>query len=439
MVADNSRLFRLRGAAADLHSIAMKLPSPFASARLPAVVALAVLAACGDQGTRQPAAVPAATPAPASAPAAASPASAPAQAPAAPVQDAAVAASVTPPAASAVVDELPPIRIDPPTLDFGVMAPRAGGKGSVTLTNTGSVPLRIVAVTPSCKCTTTSMLAGKVLAPGASEKLDAALDGAAMPQVHRATVKIAVEGYARVAELQLRGETSMPLRCVPGIINAVEGKPRAGRFLVESIDRQPFTICAVGGRAPEFIGFTPGDAPRPQYLLKYDLDTWGGQFPAYMAIETDRADCPVFDIWVRTAGTIPRPVFKMKDYRVNAGRIDVGGSREVVLEMEDPGEDMLAIQPESDAVQLELIGQEVRDGVRSVRVRVTPRSPATGLLYSRLTLFAREREQPLTLFATVRAPGATGCVGCNPVSGPPAADGPGGGDAMRDLSAPAGR
>ena len=330
------------------------------------------------------------------------------------------APNAQPPAPSApavapgsAIDSLPPIDVTPAVLDLGFMAPKAGGKGTVTLKNTGTTPLTIVAVTPSCKCTTTSALAGKVIPPGGSEVLEAVLEGASMPQVHRASIKVAVDGYARVLELQLRGETAMPVRCVPSIINAVEGKPRQGRFVVESIDKKPFTVCAVGGREPEFIGFAKGDAPRAQYLVKYDLDSWQPTFPAYLAIETDRADCPVFDIWVRSEQTIPKSVFRMKDYRVNAGRIDVGGSVDLKLEMEDPGEEVLAVESGAPEAQVQLLGQEVKDGNRIVGIRVTPKSPATGLLYAPVKLYGREREQQLTLFASVRAPGAAGCEGCS--------------------------
>jgi hypothetical protein len=350
---------------------------------------------------------------------------APARAPAVPApasgQAAAPVPAVAPPIdLSGTIDSLPPLTIQPPVLDLGFMAPRIGNKGTVTLTNTGKTPLTIAAVTPSCKCTTTSTLAGTVLQPGQSVPLEAALDGVAMPQTHRASIRVLVEGYAKVVEIQLRAETAMPVRAVPPIINAVEGKPRQGRFVVESIDKKPFTICAVGGRVPEFIGYNAGDAPRAQYLVKFDLDTWQPDFPAYLAIETDRADCPIFDIWIRSERTIPTSAFRMKDYRVNAGRIDVGGSTDISLEMEDPGEDILAVESGSPEVQVEMLGQNVDAKVRKVNIRITPKSPREGLLYGTLKLYGREKEQPLTMFASVRPKGAAGCVGCNPVQGPPA-------------------
>jgi len=328
-------------------------------------------------------------------------------------------------------------------LDLGFMAPRAGGKGSVKLTNTGPAPLTIAAVTPSCKCTTTSALAGKVIAPGASESFEAVLEGAALPQTHRASIKIAVEGYAGTLEIQLRGETANPVRCVPSILNAVEGKPRSGRFVVESIDRSPFRICAVGGRAPEFIGYSPSEPPRAQYLVSYDLDSWGADMPAYLTIETDRQDCPILDIWVRTEATIPKSVFRMKDYRVNAGRIDLGGSAEFAIDMDDPGEEIIAVDSPSPELQLELLGQQVKSGVRSVRVRVTPRLPRSGLVYAPLRVFGREREQPMVLFASVRD-ASGGCGGSDarpaqPASASPAATTVPAGNAtggLTDLTAP---
>jgi Protein of unknown function (DUF1573) len=338
----------------------------------------------------------------------------------APTPAAAPAQAAPPIDTTGTIDALPPITVEPPVLDLGFMAPRAGGKGTVTLKNTGDKPLTIAAVTPSCKCTTTSQLAGTVLAPGKSVPLDAVLEGASMPQTHRASIRVLVDGYAKVLEVQLRGETAMPVRAVPPIINAVEDKPHQGRFVVESIDKKPFTICAVGGRVPEFIGFTPGDAPRAQYLVKFDLDTWQPEFPAYLCIETDRADCPIFDVWVRSERTIPKSAFRMKDYRVNCGRIEVGGSVDMSLDMEDPGEDVLAVECMSPEVQVEMLGQKVEDKLRKVSIRVTPKSPRTGLLYAPLKLYGHEKEQPLVLFATVRAKGAPGCVGCNPVQGPPA-------------------
>lgn len=317
------------------------------------------------------------------------------------------------------LDELPPLEVSPTSINMGVAAPKAGMKGSATLKNTGTKPLRILAVTPSCKCTTTNDVVGKVIAPGESLALNAELEPVSMPQTQKALLRVLVEGYGRILEIPVIGEVALPVRSLPPMINAVEGKGRQGRFVVESIDKKPFTICAVGGRKPEFLGFTPGqDEPRNTYLVKYDLDTWTPDFPAYLAVETDRADCPIFDVWVRSERTIPRPGLRMKDYRVNAGRIDTGGSTDVFVDMEDNGEEILAVESGSDDVAIQLVGQQGDGKQRRLTMRITPKGPRQGLLYAPFTIYGREKDQPLVMFASVRPKDATGCTGCTAAEPP---------------------
>ncbi len=313
---------------------------------------------------------------------------------------------------SGMADTLPPIKVTPESLDLGFMAPKASGKGTVMLTNTGLKPLTIAAITPSCKCTTTSQLAGTVIEPGMSVPLEAVLEGASMPQTHRASIRVLVDGYAKVLEIQLHGETALPVRAVPSLINAVEGKPRQGRFVIESIDKKPFNICAIGGRVPDYIGYTPGEGARATYLVRYDLDSWQPTFPAYLIVETDRADCPIFDVWVRSENTIPTAALRMKEYRVNAGRIPMGGSVDVAVEMDDAGEEILAVESVSPELQVEMLGQKVEGKNRKVVMRATPKGPQQGLIYGQIKLYTREKEQPLVIFGSVRASDAKGCEGC---------------------------
>ena len=329
-----------------------------------------------------------------------------------PAQAAPTEAGAPPVDATGLIDSLPPIKVTPEVLDLGFMAPKAGGKGTVQLLNTGDKPLKIAAVTPSCKCTTTSQMAGTVIEPGKSVPLEAVLEGAAMPQPHRASIRVLVDGYAKVLEIQLRGETAMPLRSVPGLINAVEDKPRQGRFVVESLDKKPFTICAMAGRVPDLIGWQPGDAPRNSYLVRFDLDSYQPTFPAFLVLETDRADCPVLNIWVRSRDTMRQSVLRMKEYEVNLGRIAMGGTAEASVEMEDPGEEILAIESISPELQAEMTGQTADGKIRKVSFRITPKGPQQGLLYGKIKLYTREKEQPLIVFGSVRPEGATGCVGC---------------------------
>ena len=59
----------------------------------------------------------------------------------------------------------PPLTIEPPALDFGFIAPGEEKTGIFTLKNPSNVPLTIVALQPTCTCTSTTDLAGRVIAP----------------------------------------------------------------------------------------------------------------------------------------------------------------------------------------------------------------------------------------------------------------------------------
>ena len=105
-------------------------------------------------------------------------------------------------------------------------------------------------------------------------------------------------------------------------------------------------------------------------------------------------------------------VLRMKEYEVNLGRVPMGGTAEASVEMEDPGEEILAIESLSPEMQAEMTGQATDGKLRKVTFRITPKGPQQGLLYGKVKLYTREKEQPLVVFGSVRPEGATGCVGC---------------------------
>lgn len=318
-----------------------------------------------------------------------------------------------------VIDALPPLAVSPATLNMGTALPMQGMRGSAELRNVGDRPLKILAVTPSCKCTTTNNLAGTVIMPGQSVELEAELEPVPMPQIQRAELRILVEGYGQIISLPLTGEVTLPIRTNPKLINAAGNGPREGRVVIESMDQKPFTICSVGGRKPEFLGYDPAtQEPRSSYLIKYNLDTWSPTFPAYLVVETDREDCPVLDIWIRHETTIPRPGMRMVDYRVNAGRVDLGSSTEVVVETREPVEEILAVESLTPDVGIDLVRQEADANGRKIFLKVTPRNPQGGLFYTQFKLYNRDKDQLLTLFGTARPAGAKGCVGCVAVDPP---------------------
>jgi len=328
-------------------------------------------------------------------------------------------ASQTPPATppAPVVNEdgtiegLPPIEAEPAILDFGFIPPRESRKGAFKLWNRGEKPLTVLMVQPSCKCTTTTDLADTVIKPGEFAELEAELDGAPLPSPRRATIKVLIDGYSRVMELELKGEVAYPLRAPPGYLNIVRGQEQKGRLVVESIDKKPFRICQIQGAAPDFIGFDPSqDEPRAQYLVRWDMAQYDGKPPAYWVIETDRADCPVLPIRVRHETTLPKPTFRLKEYSVNLGRVEPGKPVEVEILMEDPGEAIIAAAAVSEHARAELVGTEMVEGTLHAKVRVTVRPEFQGFLIFPLTLYSASKEMDIVTFGVSRPSSQPGCA-----------------------------
>ena len=313
---------------------------------------------------------------------------------------------------AAARDAQPPVRLEPAVLDFGFVAPNSESTGTVRLVNTSSEPLRIVAVSPSCRCTAINDLEGTVIAPGAAAELQATLESAAAPGPRGAQVRILFENYNQVVTVPLKSEVALGVRVSPSFINAVEPRNAQGRLVVQSIDERPFRICASHGFEPRFIGFDPAtDEPQNRYLLEYDIEDLrrGDNYPRYWVIETDREDAPLVDVLLRHELSMPQFNVRLKDYRLSAGVIPPGGSGVFEIRVDDRGDPIAGAMTRSVFGQLELLDQVVEEGERIVRVRLTPRAGYEGLLYLPFTLVTRNGvQQDLDVFASVRS-GAGAC------------------------------
>lgn len=226
---------------------------------------------------------------------------------------------------------VPPIRVLPPTLDWGIVAPRAFVSGSVQLQNISSEPLTIVAVQPSCKCTTTSDLEGTVIPPGGSVELEAELEAQPNPGPRTTQIRVLIEGYSKVLTIPAKADVSRPIRARPPYINAVNGQNPTGSLLVSSIDRTPFKIVGVQGNAPRYSGGRIPEEDRTSYILDYDIADYqqtDGQYPRFIVIETDRADAPLLEVMLRHENSMPSlsPIFKLRIYQMNLGRVAPGGT-----------------------------------------------------------------------------------------------------------------
>jgi hypothetical protein len=288
--------------------------------------------------------------------------------------------------------QAPPLEVVPPVLDFGFIAPNEDAKGSVQLFNRGTEPMLILAAEPSCKCTTLSDLGGTVIEPGGMVEMEAMLEGAPNTGPKTASIKVLIDGYAVVKTIDLKAEIALPIRAVPPHINAVRGQNRQGRIVVQSNDGRPFSICALHGQAPRYLGFDPAtDQPAAQYVLLYDLDRIAEPFPRYLVIETDQEDVPVVDVYLRHESTLPRinQNLRMKGgYRFPLGRIAQGGSTTLEVPFDSLTRPLAAIistSPEAQARMISTRTEEAEEGILTYAlVEITPTAAHQGLLYLKL-------------------------------------------------------
>ena len=326
------------------------------------------------------------------------------------------AAPVAAPEAPAAEDAPPPVVLEPEVMDFGTVAPGVVPEAIVKIRNTSDKPLSILAVQPSCKCTTVDDLVGKEIPAGGFVELKASMKKDSSPGQKKADIKVLVDGYSRVIPVPLRMEVSLPVRVVPGYVNAVRDQPKSGRLVVESLDKQPFRICAVGGKPPNYIGFDPAtDAARNQYLIAYDVtrDFEGGAVPLFWIVETDRPDCPLVDIRMRLESTMPRPTFKMQDYRITFGRVEQGQTADFTVQIAEQPEDepILGAAIESDLGRVELVETEKDGTMTNLTLRFTPAEGADGLVWAPLKIHSNRRTQEAFLWGQVVSKGHQGCLG----------------------------
>jgi len=298
------------------------------------------------------------------------------------------------------------LRPEPVALDFGFMSPGEDRTGQITLTNTSDRPVTILAIQPTCTCTTTTSLAGTRIEPGSSARFDAKLGASVVPGPRKATVKILAEGFGQALELDVRGEVALPLRAVPSALQPPPGGPGKGRFVIESIDRKPFRVVSAGGLTPGFLGFDPArDAPKATYVLRYDLESLPrDRWPAFWVVQTDRADCPVLGLKVRDASFNRPTVLKMREYALNLGVLPVGAEREIPVDLLEPLPGETTVEASGGLSMRVVRVDPLSDGARLV-LQVRPPERA-GSFVAEVRLRNGDREQVLWAYgvATEAAP-----------------------------------
>ncbi len=281
-------------------------------------------------------AAPPAAAAQAPAPTTATATDAPATAPRVPAP--AAAPQVTPPAAGAVT-------VDQANVELGFITPRSTINHTFRITNTGGIPLKVMAVKPSCTCTTTINLDGKVIAPGATLEVPASMRAPASTGQKQVMVNVVLQGLPKVVELRMAGEIAFPVRAttsvqgkdVPYVDADTDPSRVRGTVKLKSTDGKPFLVRAVQGQPPMVEAFDPAkDAPRAEYTVAYDL-TRLPKVPPYLVIETDHPGARLIDLRVRHATTQIKPVLSLAEFRASAGCVKAGAVVPLDIEIKNLG------------------------------------------------------------------------------------------------------
>lgn len=300
----------------------------------------------------------------------------------------------------------PPLAAEPPIADLGFLAPNTAGEGTVQILNTGSTPLTITGVQPSCKCTTPNDLVGKVIEAGKSIEMKVKLDGAPAVGPRNSSVKIMVNGFTRALDIPVRAEVTLPVRCVPPYVNAVEGKNLIGRLVLESIDGKPFKILSMSG-AQMVIQYGDGseDAPRSSWVVTYDISGVPPEspLPSYLLFETDAAGAGVVDVRVRSRNPPQKPKIAVVEQRLNIGRVAAGtsGTATFDFKLKDMKVDSVTTTSPDATVELTSTALGAEEGT-AVSVRITPRPGISGIITVPIAVRAGPRAADVEAVLSVR-------------------------------------
>ena len=293
-----------------------------------------------------------------------------------------------------------PVVIDPPVHDLGRVAPGSSTTRTFQVRNTGTQPVKVVSSFPSCKCTTLTDLAGKVIPAGGSLELIASLDAPRAPGPKDAKVFVTLEGAARPLVAKIEGVVTLPVQPSPPYVDALKGV-RKGAIEVASTDGTAFRVLSVDGAAPQFADFDPAkDQPRSHYLLRWDLSMVpDGKMRQWMLVETDREDCPLVPLRIRNEWTGARfdPQVDgrgsfLPESLVVMGRVKPGDGRDLEVELEGSApkgklqvqhwNEVQKVLSQDPAIHTQLLGVR-RQGERIViSFRCTTGRDARGFIYA---------------------------------------------------------
>lgn len=311
----------------------------------------------------------------------------------------------------------------PAKFQLGDIEPGSEHTRTFRLLNTSSVPVTVASVTPTCRCTTTTDIAGSVIPPGAELSFSSVLAAPTTPGIKNAKIQITFSGQLKPLLVEIEGDITMAIKADPPYVGGAKGDESSGTVLVKSVDGAPFTILSSGGAAPVFIGFDPAtDPPQSSYRLRWDIAQIN-DLPRYIwwAIFTDHPDCPVLPLRIRNSQTGSRADmerytrhWRFDESIINAERIEAGKPAllELVLKHYNPRARGAIQQPQwaevrsvkslSGALEVQYLGSTVLTTEEvKISFSVRPAAGAAGPLYDLIEVRTETGQGTVGLLAMI--------------------------------------
>jgi hypothetical protein len=310
------------------------------------------------------------------------------------------------------------IEFEPAEMNFGVLAPGDAARGTSRIWNVGLEPVRIVKSITSCGCTAADDLGGRVIPPGGYTEFSTTMSMKSGLGEKKEKITVYFEGSPQPIAIQYyTAEVSLPVRVTPSaiareLVNGQWTQTTSGQVRLTAVDGKPFRVLRSQGGPPAFVGFDPArDAPRSEYVVRWDLAPFGTAIPWFWVFETDRDDCPVIDARIQHMSTKPLTVpgrpWQPKDQRLLVGRVRRGEAFEIVTRIEYGGRNLpqtetATISSWNPALRAELLDAPAEGRELAYRIRLTPTADLKpGLLYAQLNIKASGFEVPLFVIGTV--------------------------------------
>jgi len=285
---------------------------------------------------------------------------------------------------------------DPAGLDFGIVSPHTTLRGDFRLVNLTDTPRTVTQTVPSCQCTTIDIVGKEIPAKGLLEvpvRMKVSSTG-----TKTANVKVMVEGEARPLSLGLKAEVSYPIRIQvpdgegvlqPFIDAAANPGALKGVAVIASVDGKPFMVRSVQNEPPRLVA-GQGDAPRASWQVEYELPGAPCErVPAYLIVETDRADARLIDARVRHACTRISPGLDIAEFRSNAGVMAPGAGASFDLEVKKLGQNRIGkIEALDPRFKASIVSQRSDGASTMVTLRIEPGPEVRGVFLTPVRLTA---------------------------------------------------